>query len=154
MAQRINPNILKLNISKGTFNNFHSPGKRPYQFLHEDLYLRKLVEGFYFLFNFYTSEIVINRHQNNNLEDINLKFLLLDFNHLHRSNSGKKGPRVQKDHEYFLKLNKFENLFLNSTVSAEAFSGISVDSRPFFFELQLFNLHLGFSSFHSLDRVL
>ena len=44
MAQRINPNILKLNISKGALNNSHyldlSKNNNLLEKFHEDLYLQ------------------------------------------------------------------------------------------------------------------
>ena len=51
MAQRINPNILKLNISKGALNNSHyldlSKNNNLLEKFHEDLYLQNFLEGFF-----------------------------------------------------------------------------------------------------------
>jgi len=76
MAQRINPNILKLKTSKGMFNNSHyknlSKNKNLLLKYQEDTFIQKYIEGFYFIFNFYTSEILINRQQSN----LNINFLI------------------------------------------------------------------------------
>lgn len=79
MAQRRNPNILKLNISKKNFNNVHYIN--PYKYFQEDLYLKQLIEGFYFSFNYLTSEIIINRQNST----IICNFLLKEIPILNKS---------------------------------------------------------------------
>ena len=109
MAQRINPNILKLKISKGVFNNSHyknlSNNKNLFIKFQEDLYLQKLIEGFFFIFNFYTSEIIINRDSSK--ININLLMWITNSNLL-------KDYSFIKNQMYFLNLKKFQNIFLNS----------------------------------------
>lgn len=108
MAQRINPNILKLKISKGVFNNSHYKNNNFLDKFQEDLYLTKFIEGFYFLFNFYTSEIIINRQTTK----ININLLMLITNSKNRKRESY--IPIKKDKISLLNINKFQNIFLNS----------------------------------------
>ena len=109
MAQRINPNILKLNISKGALNNSHyldlSKNNNLLEKFHEDLYLQNFLEGFFFIFNFYTSEIIVNRKDNK----IFFNFLLFNGNLHPKISSTNSYNKHLKDSSWGVSEFKYEN---------------------------------------------
>lgn len=144
MAQRINPNILKLKISKGVFNNSHyknlSKNKNGFIKFQEDLYLQKLIEGFYFLFNFYTSEIIINRESSK----ININLLMWITN-----SKNLKDSSLINNPMYFLNLNKFQNIYLNSLNTKK--NNILFQKNNFIIETSFFQKKYYVSQYNTVD---
>lgn len=146
MAQRINPNILKLKISKGVFNNSHyknlSNNKNVFIKFQEDLYLQKLIEGFFFLFNFYTSEIIINRDSSK--ININLLMWITNSNIL-------KDYTFIKNQMYLLNLKKFQNIFLNSLNTNKNIN--KNKNNIFIIETSFFHKKSYISQYNTLDYI-
>lgn len=61
MAQRINPNTLKLGISKNPYFNIHLNKNNKYKTYHEDYIIKYLITNFFYSFNFFSSNIILNR---------------------------------------------------------------------------------------------